>query len=245
MDAEHRPSEHAAVPSPPGEKIRVLVVDDHAVVRQGLRDFISLQDDMVVIGEGANGVEAVALSGELQPDVVLLDLVMPQMDGVEATSQILQVCPGTHVLILTSFGEDDKVFPAIRAGAQGYLLKDIRPDELVQAVREANQGKVQLHPDIAKKLMSAVAGDRQAQAGSQEASQPARPAASPNDLTERELEVLRYIATGLTNREIAERMFISEKTVKTHVSNILGKLALEDRTQAAIWALKHNVGPED
>ena len=245
MDAEHRPSEHAAVPSPPGEKIRVLVVDDHAVVRQGLRDFISLQDDMVVIGEGANGVEAVALSGELQPDVVLLDLVMPQMDGVEATSQILQVCPGTHVLILTSFGEDDKVFPAIRAGAQGYLLKDIRPDELVQAVREANKGKVQLHPDIAKKLMSAVAGDRQAQAGSQEASQPARPAASPNDLTERELEVLRYIATGLTNREIAERMFISEKTVKTHVSNILGKLALEDRTQAAIWALKHNVGPDD
>lgn len=245
MDAEHRPSEHAAVPSPPGKKIRVLVVDDHVVVRQGLRDFIGLQDDMAVIGEGANGVEAVALSGELQPDVVLLDLVMPQMDGVEATRQILQVSPGTHVLILTSFGEDDKVFPAIRAGAQGYLLKDIRPDELVQAVREADQGKVQLHPDIAKKLMSAVAADRQAQAGSQEASQPARPAASPNDLTERELEVLRYIATGLTNREIAERMFISEKTVKTHVSNILGKLALEDRTQAAIWALKHNLGPED
>jgi NarL family two-component system response regulator LiaR len=231
--------------APKTEKIRVLVVDDHAVVRQGLRDFIDLQDDMIVVGEGANGLEAVALSRTLQPDVVLLDLVMPQMDGVEATRQIMQACPDTHVLILTSFGEDDKVFPAIRAGAQGYLLKDIRPDELVQAVREANQGKVQLHPDIAKKLMSALASDSSAQAPAQAASRTSRPTASPNDLTERELEVLRWIASGLTNREIAERMIISEKTVKTHVSNILGKLALEDRTQAAIWALKHNLGPED
>ncbi len=244
MVIDREPSEPSAA-SPSGQKIRVLIVDDHAVVRQGLRDFIDLQEDMTVIGEGADGLEAVALSRERQPEVVLLDLVMPQMDGVEATRQILQVCPGAHVLILTSFGEDDKVFPAIRAGAQGYLLKDIRPDELVQAVREANLGKVQLHPDIAKKLMSAVAGDRQAQAGGQGPAQPARPAASPNDLTGRELEVLRWIASGLTNREIAERMIISEKTVKTHVSNLLGKLGLEDRTQAAIWALKHNLGPEE
>ena len=242
MDPDREPS---ASPSISGRKIRVLIVDDHAVVRQGLRDFIDLQDDMTVIGEGADGIAAVALSGELQPDVVLLDLVMPQMDGVEATRQILQVCPMAHVLILTSFGEDDKVFPAIRAGAQGYLLKDIHPAELAQAVREANRGKVQLHPDIAKKLMSAVAGDRQVQAGVQGHGGPVRPASSPNDLTERELEVLRWIAGGLTNREIAERMIISEKTVKTHVSNVLGKLALEDRTQAAIWALKHNLGPED
>lgn len=245
MDPDREPSEPVGTAAMRDKKIRVLIVDDHAVVRQGLRDFIDLQDDMVVVGEGANGLEAVALSGQLQPDVVLLDLVMPQMDGVEATRQIMQVCPGTHVLILTSFGEDDKVFPAIRAGAQGYLLKDIRPDELVQAVREANLGKVQLHPDIARKLMSAVASDQQGHGGKQEASQPARPAASPNDLTERELEVLRWIASGLTNREIAERMIISEKTVKTHVSNVLGKLGLEDRTQAAIWALKHNLGPED
>jgi NarL family two-component system response regulator LiaR len=210
-----------------------------------LRDFIGLQDDMTVVGEGVNGVEAVALSRDLQPDVVLLDLVMPQMDGVEATGQILQVCPGAHVLILTSFGEDDKVFPAIRAGAQGYLLKDIHPDELVQAVREANQGKVQLHPDITKRLMSAVVGDQPAAPGSKGAVKPDRSVESVNDLTERELEVLRWIAGGLTNREIAERMVISEKTVKTHVSNVFSKLGLEDRTQAAIWALKHNLGPED
>jgi DNA-binding NarL/FixJ family response regulator len=239
MDAERKPSGQEA--SPPQKKIRVLIVDDHAVVRQGLRDFIDLQEDMTVIGEGANGVEAVGLSGELHPDVVLLDLVMPQMDGVEATRQIIQVCPEAHVLILTSFGEDDKVFPAIRAGAQGYLLKDIRPDQLIQAVREADQGKVQLHPDIAKKLMSAIASDQQKQAATQGPGQPSHPPASPSGLTERELEVLRWIATGLNNREIAERMFISEKTVKTHVSNVLGKLALEDRTQAAIWALKHNL----
>jgi NarL family two-component system response regulator LiaR len=215
------------------------------VVRQGLRDFIDLQDDMTVIGEGANGTEAVALSTELQPDVVLLDLVMPQMDGVEATRQIMQACPGTHVLILTSFGEDDKVFPAIRAGAQGYLLKDIRPSDLILAVRDAQQGKVQLHPDIAKKLMSAIASEQDSQPGLNRTGQAARQEATPGDLTERELEVLRWIADGLNNREIAERMFISEKTVKTHVSNILGKLALEDRTQAAIWALKHNLGPVD
>jgi two-component system, NarL family, response regulator LiaR len=244
MDPDRKLSEPAQA-APKTEKIRVLVVDDHAVVRQGLRDFIDLQDDMVVVGEGVNGIEAVSLSSRLQPDVVLLDLVMPQMDGVDATRQIMQACPATHVLILTSFGEDDKVFPAIRAGAQGYLLKDIRPDELVQAVREANQGKVQLHPDIARKLMSAVASDPKAQAGVPASGQAGKPAASPNDLTERELEVLRWIACGLTNREIAERMIISEKTVKTHVSNILGKLALDDRTQAAIWALKHNLGPED
>lgn len=138
--------------------IRVLIADDHAVVRQGLRMFIDLQEDMQVVGEGTNGNEAVELAGQLNPDVVLLDLVMPQIDGVEATRKIKAVCPGARVLILTSFGEDDKIFPAIRAGAQGYLLKDIRPDELVQAVRDACQGRPQLSPEIARKLMQMAAG---------------------------------------------------------------------------------------
>jgi DNA-binding NarL/FixJ family response regulator len=138
--------------------IRVLIADDHAVVRQGLRMFIDLQEDMQVVGEGTNGSEAIDLAGKLNPDIVLLDLVMPQIDGVEATARIKAICPKARVIILTSFGEDDKVIPAIRAGAQGYLLKDIRPAELVQAVREAFQGKTQLHPAIAQKLLSIVAG---------------------------------------------------------------------------------------
>ena len=141
--------------------IRVLIADDHAVVRQGLRMFIDLQDDMQVVGEGSNGSEAIELAEKLRPDVVLLDLVMPQIDGVEATARIKAVCPETRVIILTSFGEDDKVFPVIRAGAQGYLLKDIRPEALVQAVRDAYEGKTQLHPEIAKKLMSIVAGNKE------------------------------------------------------------------------------------
>jgi NarL family two-component system response regulator LiaR len=218
------------------QKIRVLIVDDHAVVRQGLRVFIDLQEDMEVVGEASNGFEAVEQAGNLLPDVVLLDLVMPQMDGVEATRKVLERSPGSHVLILTSFGEDDKVFPAIRAGAHGYLLKDIDPNDLVQAVRGAHLGKVQLHPDVAKKLMTAVAIDAKGQA---------TPSPAASDLTEREVEVLRLIARGMNNHEIAQEMVISEKTVKTHVSNILGKLGVEDRTQAAIWALKHGLGSED
>ena len=219
---------------PVAKKIRVLIADDHAIVRQGLRTFIDLQEDMQVVGEGTTGTEAVELAQHLQPDVILLDLQMPEMDGLEATSKILESNPRARILILTSFGEDDKVFPAIRAGAQGYLLKDIQPNELLQAVREASQGKAQLHPEIARKLMSAVAD----QGTPESASQARTPIA---DLTERELEVLRWIAGGLNNREIAEKMFISEKTVKTHVSNLLGKLGLDDRTQAAIWALKHGL----
>ncbi|MEJ2597308.1 MAG: protein kinase [Anaerolineales bacterium] len=227
----------AQPPSP--KKIRVLIVDDHAVVRQGLRTFIDLQEDMQVVGEGSNGVEAVELAERFQPDVILLDLAMPQMDGLEATRKILESSPHTQILILTSFGEDDKVFPAIRAGAQGYLLKDVRPNDLVQAVRQASQGKAQLHPEIAKKLMSAVAAERETPESAPQVHD------SAADLTERELEVLRWIATGLNNREIAEKLVISEKTVKTHVSNLLGKLSVGDRTQAAIWALKHGLGAED
>jgi DNA-binding NarL/FixJ family response regulator len=224
----------------PVMKIRVLIVDDHAVVRQGLRMFIDMQKDMEVVGEGTNGIEAVELATRLNPDVILLDLIMPQMDGVEATRRILESTPHSRVLILTSFGEDDKVFPAIRAGAQGYLLKDIQPNELVKAVRETFQGKTQLHPDIAHRLMTAVSGSAPPQDEKQ-----ALPLEELQILTEREREVLDWIAHGLSNREIAEKMVISEKTVKTHVSNLLDKLDLEDRTQAAIWALKHGLGSED
>jgi DNA-binding NarL/FixJ family response regulator len=177
----------------------------------------------------------------LQPDVVLLDLVMPVMGGIEAIPRIIEGSPRSRVIILTSFGEEDKLLPAIRAGAQGYLLKDIPPNELVQAVRAAYLGKVQLHPDIARTLMAAVAA-REAQP-SPPASPASHAAASPDDLTERELEVLRLIAAGLNNRQIADRLVISEKTVKTHVSSILGKLHVEDRTQAAVYALRHGLAP--
>ncbi len=228
------PPERAVSPQrvepPAGPKIKVLLVDDHAVVRQGLRTFLELQDDMTIAGEASNGAEAIEQAKQAQPDIVLLDLVMPKMGGVEATPQIIAACPQARVIILTSFGEDDQVIPAIRAGAQCYLLKDIPPHDLVQAVREAYQGKAQLHPDVAKKLMSAVA-----------APPPAPPSPEP-DLTERELEVLRLIAQGLNNHEIAQKLTISEKTVKTHVSNILGKLQVDDRTQAAIYALKKGLG---
>ena len=231
----------------PEETITVLIVDDHAVVRQGLRTFLELQDGVSpgdppalpieVVGEAANGVEAVELAGRFQPDVVLLDLVMPEMDGIEAAPKILDESPHSRVIILTSFGEEDKVFPAIRAGAQGYLLKDIPPNELVQAVRAAFLGQVQLHPEVARKLMSAVAGT--------EEPPDSRAPTSLGELTERELEVLRLIAEGLNNREIAEKLVISDKTVKTHVSSILSKLHLEDRTQAAIYALRHGLAADE
>jgi len=228
------------LPTTNNKKIGVLLVDDHTVVRQGLRMFIEMQKDMEVIGEGSNGIEAVELAFRLDPDVILLDLLMPQMDGVEATRKILQNNPHSRVLILTSFGEDDKIFPAIRAGAHGYLLKDIQPRDLVQAIRESFQGKPQLHPDVARRLMMAVSGD----APIKESKLPSLPT-ELQGLTEREREVLEQIARGLTNHEIAEKMVISEKTVKTHVSNLLDKLGLEDRTRAAIWALKHGLGSKD
>lgn len=221
--------------SPAKEMIRVLIVDDHAMVRQGLRTFLELHDASIlpieVVGEAANGREAVEMARRTQPDVVLLDLVMPEMDGIHATPRIIECSPQTRVIILTSFGEEDRVLPAIRAGAQGYLLKDIPPDELVQAVRQVYLGKVQLHPEVARKLMSAVAAQTEPPTS--------RAAEGEDGLTEREHEVLQLIADGLSNREIAEKLVISEKTVKTHVSNILGKLGLADRTQAAIYVLRH------
>ena len=223
--------------TPQDKKIGVLLVDDHAVVRQGLRMFIDMQNDMEVLGEGANGIEAVELANRFNPDVILMDLQMPLMDGVEATSRLLESNPQARILILTSFGEDDKLFPAIRAGAQGYLLKDIQPRDLVQAIRDTYLGKAQLHPDVARRLMEAVSQDMPPDQGKR-ASLPKE----LENLTEREREVLDLIAQGLSNHEMAEKMVISEKTVKTHVSNLLNKLNLEDRTRAAIWALKHGLG---
>jgi DNA-binding NarL/FixJ family response regulator len=219
-----------------GKKIRVLVVDDHAIVRQGLRTFIELQGDMEIVGEGTNGIEAVELARSTQPDIILLDLVMPEMDGVQATSRIIEHSPNSRIIILTSFSEEDQVIPAIRAGAHGYLLKDIAPNELVQAVRDAFEGKVQLHPEIARKLMTVIAAE--------ESSSNRAATDTPEGLTEREHEVLTLISEGLNNREIAEKLFISEKTVKTHVSSILGKLGVADRTQAAIYALRYGL-PKD
>lgn len=220
-----------------GEKIRVLIVDDHAMVRQGLRTFLELHDNpaelpIEVAGEAANGIEAVELARRIQPDIVLLDLVMPEMDGIRATPRIIECSPHSRVIILTSFGEEDKVVPAIQAGAHGYLLKDIAPNQLIQAIRNGYRGDVQLHPNVAKQLMSTVAH--------KEVTADVRSShVDTNELTERECEVLGLIAGGMSNREIAEKIFISEKTVKTHVSSILRKLHLEDRTQAAIYALKH------
>jgi DNA-binding NarL/FixJ family response regulator len=226
--------------APSDTEIKVLIVDDHAMVRQGLRTFLELQDatamKITVVGEAINGIEAVEMAAKTQPDVVLLDLVMPQMDGIQATPKIMECSPNARIIILTSFGDEDKVLPAIRAGAQGYLLKDIPPNELVHAIREAHLGKVQLHPEIARKLMSAVSG--------QEASGDRAGTQADLGLTEREQEVLSLIAAGLSNREIARKMFISEKTVKTHVSNLLSKLQLTDRTQAAIYALKHGISKD-
>ncbi len=219
-----------------GEKIRVLIVDDHQVVRQGLSTFLGLRPEVVVGGEAADGRTAVEMAGRLEPDVVLMDLVMPELDGIAATRQIRALHPQTHVIALTSFTEDDKVIPAIQAGAASYLLKDVTPDVLVEAILAVHRGEARLHPDIARKLMERVA---QGPAGPRQAATP------PEGLTTRELEVIRLVARGRSNHEIAQTLVISEKTVKTHVSSILSKLNLEDRTQLAIHAIKSGLVGED
>jgi NarL family two-component system response regulator LiaR len=209
-------------------KIKVLIVDDHQVVRQGLRTFLELNDDIQVIGEACDGGEAVELTIRLKPDVVLMDLVMPRLDGIAATSEIKSLGGSTKVIALTSFTEDDKVFPAIQAGACSYLLKDVSPDALVDAIRAAHHGEARLHPEVMRKLMAQVAA--QPKSDKQE---------NFPQLTGREQEVIRLVAQGRSNREIADTLFISEKTAKAHVSNILGKLGLDDRTQMTVYAIKH------
>lgn len=217
--------------------IRVLLVDDHALVRRGLHFFLSTQPDIKLVGEAGDGQEALQQVAKLRPDVVLMDLVMPGMDGIEATQQIRNQYPDVQVIMLTSFSEQDQVMPAIRAGAVGYLLKDVQPDELVSAIRGAHQGQAQLHPKVANQLMAALAGPAPAAAPV--------PAPVPRDaLTTREEDVLRLIAQGKSNKEIAVALHIAEKTVKTHVSNILSKLGLADRTQAAIYAVKQGLAEQ-
>jgi NarL family two-component system response regulator LiaR len=205
--------------------ISVVIADDHPFVRHGLRTYLETLEDMDVAGEATNGVEAVELVERLLPDVVLMDLVMPELDGVGAIRRIQEVAPSTRVIALTSFVDDEKVFPAIKAGAAGYLLKDVRPADLADAVRKASRGEALLAPSVAARLMQEVSGERPAPAG----------------LTERELEVLRLIARGMSNKQIAKELVVSEKTVKTHVSNILAKLHLADRTQAALYAVREGL----
>jgi len=218
------------------DKIKLLIVDDHAVVRQGLRGFLELTEELDVVGEGSNGLEAVSLAQELQPDVILMDLIMPEMDGIEATRRIKLANPDSKILILSSFGDENNVLPAIQAGALGYILKDIDPEELVDAIRKTAQGKTQLDPEIANLLISHMQNDSK---NDEQVNQ------KLSELTSRELEVLVQIGRGLSNKEIATELTISHMTVKTHVSNILSKLNLADRTQAAIFSIRQGLVPED
>ncbi len=206
------------------ENISLLITDDHAIVRQGIRVFLELQPDFTVLGEADSGEAAVRMAAELVPDVVLMDLVMPGMGGVEATRKVKQVSPHSQVIVLTSYHEDEFIFPALRAGAISYVLKDVSPEELAETVRKAAQGESVLHPRVASRVVQELRGAKRD---------------TPNlfqELSDRELEVLRLIADGRSNAEIAEKLIISEKTVKGHVSNILSKLHMLDRTQAAVLA---------
>jgi NarL family two-component system response regulator LiaR len=212
------------------EPIRVLVADDHVVVRTGIRAVLSTEPGIEVVGEAADGAEAVAAARGLAPDVVLMDLVMPTMNGIEALRQILADQPGVRILVLTSFATDDQVLPAIKAGALGYLLKDSGPEELVRAIRQVHRGESSLHPRVARQVLDEVARPAVA---------PARDPVDP--LTGRELEVLRLVARGLSNDEIAATLVLSEATVRVHVSSILRKLQLASRTQAALYALRQGL----
>jgi DNA-binding NarL/FixJ family response regulator len=212
-----------------GDKIRVLIADDHPMVRQGLRVFLELEPDLEVVGEAADGGEAAALTAELLPDVVLLDLVMPGVDGLSALETLAERGLAERALVVTSFGEYRSALPALRAGARGYISKDVDPAALATAVRAVAAGHVLLGPQVAEALVAQAAGGTGAAAA-----QTQGPA-----LTAREREVLEQIAAGRSNREIAKSLKLAEKTVKTHVSNILMKLGVADRTQAALWAVRH------
>ena len=212
------------------DPIRVLIVDDHPVVRRGLRGFLETCRDLEVAGEAENGKQAFELACELVPDVILMDLLLPGMNGVEAIDRIAAACPATHIIVLTSYPDDEYLFPAMRAGARGYLLKDVEPEVLAAAIRAAAVGQATLHPSVAAKLITGAGG---------------RVEDLPADLSERELEVLRLIARGMSNKEIADALTLAEGTVKSHVSNILSKLHLAHRTQAALYALKHKLATLD
>lgn len=214
-------------------KIKVLIVDDHEVVRNGVRSFLEAQPDFIVVGEAENGEEAIELTQKECPDVVLMDLVMPGMQGVEATREVRRVNPETQVVVLTSYHQDDHVFPALKAGAISYILKDAKMSELADALRKGAMGEATLHPQVAARVIREIKGINQ------EESNPLQ------ELTSREMEILSLIAEGLCNAVIAEQLVISENTVKGHVSNILSKLHLTDRTQAAVFAWKEGVVNND
>jgi NarL family two-component system response regulator LiaR len=210
------------------DRVRVMIVDDHAVVREGLKNYLGALKEFEIVGEASSGVEALEAAKKLQPQVVLMDLVMPVMDGIEATKILHDTLPDIKVIVLTSFTDDDKLFPALRAGAVAYLLKDVGPQELAETIRAAARGETRLNPDVTQRLVAGLAGGA---------------AERPEDLlTEREMDVLRCLARGMSNKEIGADLFISEKTVKTHVGSILDKLGLADRTQAALYAVKRGVG---
>ena len=216
------------------QKIRVLIADDQAIVRKGIQALLATEPNIEVAGEAENGKDAIRQVEKLQPDVILMDLQMPEMDGIEAIGHITASRPNARILVLTSFATDDKVFPAIKAGALGYLLKDSSPEELIQAIQQVHRGESSLHPTIARKVL-------------QELSRPPAPQQIPTSepLTEREVDVLRLVARGLGNQQIADQLIISEATVRTHVSNILSKLHLASRTQAALYALQKGLASLD
>ncbi|PHA00401.1 DNA-binding response regulator [Bacillus pseudomycoides] len=212
--------------------IKVLLVDDHTVVLKGLAFFLSTQKDFELVGEANNGKEALKKVEEVQPDVVLMDLYMPEMDGIEATACIKKKYPHVKVLVLTSFSDQAHVLPALQAGASGYILKDVEPDQLVEAIRSAYKGNIQLHPEIASALLSQALPQAELEVSS---------TIDVDVLTARENEVLQLLAQGMSNKEIASVLVITEKTVKAHVSSILSKLNLSDRTQAALYAVKNGI----
>jgi NarL family two-component system response regulator LiaR len=205
------------------EPIRVLIADDHAVVREGLRAFLELQDGLEVVGEAADGVEAVREAERLRPNVILMDLVMPELDGVGAMRELRDRVPGTRAIVLTSFLEDERLLPALRAGAAGYLLKNVQPQELTRAIRAAHAGEALIDPQVAARLVDALSEG---------------PSLERAELTPREQDVLDLIGRGFANKRIARELGIAEKTVKTHVSHVLAKLGVTDRTQAALYAAR-------
>jgi NarL family two-component system response regulator LiaR len=214
------------------DPIRVLVVDDHQIVRKGICALLATKRDIRVVGEASDGATAIAQARELEPDVILMDLMMPEMDGIQATREITSRQPRARILVLTSFAEQEQVLRAIKAGALGYLLKDSGPQELLQAIRQVHRGEPSIQPSVARKLLSELAAP------------PQKPLTS-DPLTPREVDILRLVAQGLSNKEIASQLSISEETVHTHVSSILGKLHLASRTQAALYALKRGIARLD
>lgn len=211
------------------DPIRIIIVDDHPLVRQGLASLIATEPNMIVVGEAVDGFEAVDLIKKASCDIILMDLVMPRKDGLEAIAEIMKINPDARILVITSFAEDDKVFKAIKLGALGYLLKDSSPEELLEAIQQVHQGESSLHPTIARKLI-------------REINRPPDDLPPTKDpLTPREIDVLKLVAQGLTNQEIADQLYISEWTVRTHVRNIMGKLHLANRTQAALYALREGL----